>query len=103
MEPLVILGIFAAGVGIGFTSFSGQKVDQQPCSCQCHCAAPVPSREVSYWRELLIAFLVISLLFLIASILFWWHLSARTPVPGKGKGRKGSLGVLGAPLQLRED
>ena len=103
MEPLVTLGIFVAGVGIGIISNSGQKEDKQPCSCQCHCAAPVANREVSYWREFLIAFLVISLLFLVASILFWWHFSAKAPAPGKGKGRKGSLGVLGAPLQLRED
>ena len=102
MEIPILIGALVAGIGVGLSfSFEHKGVtppEPRPCSCECHCASPLAREDPSAGlRDLvlcgLLTILVIGLLFL--------QSQSKFEVTGKGKGRKGSLGV-GVPLRIKD-
>ena len=95
MDALVVSGIFVGGVGIGVAlvgSWNSTPAVPKPCTCECHCAAPIVPRESSLSLVQLFWFVILILAVILAGF---------AETPAKGKGKKGTFGA-GVPLFLKD-
>lgn len=90
------LGIFISGLGCGLFSVSSHREpsEGQPCSCQCHCAAPAVEHKQEFLslRDLVL-FACFSII-LIGAIWVGVQLqkTPKTEPWVKGKGKRGVFG-----------
>ena len=105
MDALVVSGIFVGGVGIGVAlvgSWNSTPAVPKPCTCECHCAAPIVPRESSLSLVQLFWFVILILAVILAGFAFvGLFVFTRAETPAKGKGKKGTFGA-GVPLFLKD-
>ena len=108
MEIPILIGALVAGIGVGLSfSFEHKGVtppEPRPCSCECHCASPLAREDPSAGlRDLVLCGLLTILVICVAILigLLFLQSQSKFEVTGKGKGRKGSLGV-GVPLRIKD-
>ena len=56
MDSLVLLGVLVTGIGLGLTATGSRGLPERPCSCECHCAAPIPDKGFT-WKDLAVTVL----------------------------------------------
>ena len=97
MDPLILGGVFAAGVGVGLSFlFKTETVNPNPSPvvCHCECTGDKASSGQSIWRELALALLCgiivgVGLIFVIKATLVGHEVQP----PAKGKGKRGIYGT----------